>query len=68
MHHLMDHYFGKNEPFNDLKHGCMHEQAFLIRQVSGSYTLKGVEKKQGCHRCSPKCTCKLITKATRVKA
>lgn len=51
---LKDHYFGRNETFKDLQHGCMHEQAVLMKQLSGSYLLKTVEKKLGLLQALPK--------------
>ena len=54
--------------FQDLKHGCMHKQAVLIKQLSGSYVLKTVEKNWDCYRHSQKCMHKLTAKAMKGKA
>lgn len=64
---LKDHYFGRNGTFKDLNHGCMHEQAVLIKQLSGSYVLKSVEKNRDCYRHSQKCTHTLTAKAMKGK-
>lgn len=65
---IKDHYFGRNETFKDLKHGCMHEQAVLMKQLSGSYLLKTVEKNWDCYRHFQKCMHKLTAKTMRGKA